>query len=59
MNPMARLGVFLRLQMTDGSSASHFLPSQDYGIDLLLDVGVACLSFGEYLTDEVNRSLDG
>ena len=24
MNPVARLGVFLRLQMTDGSSTSHF-----------------------------------
>ena len=32
--------------------------SQDYGIDQLLDVGVACLSFGEYLADEVNRYLD-
>ena len=27
MNPVARLGVFLRLQMTDGSSTSHFLPN--------------------------------
>ena len=27
VNPVARLGVFLRLQITNGSSASHFLPN--------------------------------
>ena len=32
---------------------------QDYGVDQLLDVGVACLGLGEYFADEVNRSLDG
>ena len=33
--------------------------SQDYGVDKLLDVGVACFGLGEHFTDEVNRSLDG
>ena len=32
--------------------------SQDYVIDQLLDVGVACLSFREYFANEVNGSLD-
>ena len=38
---------------------TQLTPSQDYGVDQLLDVGVACLSLGEHLVDEVNRSLDG
>jgi hypothetical protein len=27
INPVARLGVVLKLQMTEGSSASHLLPT--------------------------------
>ena len=33
--------------------------SQDYGVDQLLDVGVACLSLEEHLADEVDMSLNG
>ena len=33
--------------------------SQDYGIDKLLDVGVACFGLGEHFADEVDRLLDG
>ena len=33
--------------------------SQDYGVDQLLDVGVACFGLREHFIDEVNRSLDG
>ena len=37
---------------------TQLAPSQDYGEDQLLDMGVACLSFGEYFANEVNGSLD-
>ena len=33
--------------------------SQDYAVDQLLDVGVACLGLGEHFADEVNRLLGG
>ena len=33
--------------------------SQDYGVDKLLDVRVACFGLGEHFADEVDRSLDG
>ena len=38
---------------------TQLAPSQDYGVDQLLDVGVACFGLGEHLADEVNRSLGG
>ena len=33
--------------------------SQDYGVDKLLDVGVARFGLGDHFADEVDRSLDG
>ena len=38
---------------------AQLVSSQDYGVDQLLDVGVACFGLGEHLADEVNRSLGG
>ena len=38
---------------------TQLAPGQDYGVDQLLDLGVACFGLGEHFADEVNRSLGG